>query len=150
MADKTSFNVDSANYLGLDNDVYQAEILELALTRPSDYFKLRKHILQQVKKLAVENQYNIYYNLLVNGSGTKPDGTPKVDTFSQEARITTDGALYRPQMPKQKVNEFSLAVAKTTSEIAEKAIEMILPLNYKEIAQTCMADKTKGDLGFEK
>ena len=81
---------------------------------------------------------------------TKSDGTPRVDTFGQEARITTDGGLYRPQMPKQKVNEFSLAVAKTTSEIAEKAIEMILPLNYKEIAQTRMADKTKGDLGFEK
>ena len=107
--------------------------------------------METVKKTAVENQYNIYYNLLVEGCPTDEEGVIGVDTFAQKANIpgaTKDN--YRPCMPKQKVNEFCLAVAKTTSEIAEKAIEMILPLDYKSIAQTRMADKTKGDLGFEK
>jgi hypothetical protein len=57
--------------------------------------------------------------------------------------------LFCPNVPYQVVNEFSLKASKTIDRIAEEAIEMILPADWKEIADNRTFTKTKSTLGFE-
>ena len=57
--------------------------------------------------------------------------------------------MFKPQVPSQIVNEFALKAAKTIDKIAEEAIEMILPADWKQIADNRTFSKTKSTLGFE-
>ena len=120
-----NFKINPADYLGIAHEEFKTEILQLALTKPSDYFELRKRVLANVKKTAVQQQYYIYYKLLTNGS-TLDD--PDNGSIAEYPNFT-------PNIPKQKVNEFALKAAKVIDQIAEEAIEMILPMNYKKIAE---------------
>ena len=51
-------------------------------------------------------------------------------------------------MPKQKVNEFALKAAKTIDAIAEEAVEMLLPSDYRKIAEARTSQRTAGNMGF--
>ena len=48
----------------------------------------------------------------------------------------------------QDCNKFALAAAKTIDKISEDAVEMIIPLNYKDIAEARVKKQTEGNLGF--
>lgn len=138
MTDFFNFKINPTDYLGIEHEEFKTNLLQLALTQPTDYFELRKKVLANVKKLAVKKQYEVYYCLLTNGS--TPD-------------IADDGAIvddknFKPSIPKQKVNEFALKAAKTIDHIAEEAIEMILPMNYKKISDERTMQHTAGNLGF--
>jgi hypothetical protein len=46
------------------------------------------------------------------------------------------------------VNEFALKASKTIDAIAEEAIEMIMPADYRMIAENRTVQKTASQLGF--
>ena len=125
------FKLDTADYLSIEYNSFRDDMLELALSKPSEYFKLRKTVLQAVKKDAVENMYKTYYNLL--SKGTDLADQPIEDGFV-------------PHYPKQLVNQFTLGAAKTIDKIAEDAIELLLPRNYKDIANERTSTKGKGEM----
>ena len=125
------FKLDTADYLSIEYNSFRDDMLELALSKPSKYFELRKKVLQAVKKDAVENMYTTYYNLLSTGTDVK--GNPIEDGFI-------------PHYPKQLVNQFALGAAKTIDKIAEDAIELLLPRNYKDIANERTSTKSKGEM----
>ena len=56
---------------------------------------------------------------------------------------------FQPCMPKQLVNEFALKAAKTIEAIADEAVEMLLPMNYRKIAEGREISKTASNLGFD-
>jgi len=116
----TDFKIDTSDYLSIDYNAFRDDMLELALSKPSEYFALRKQVLQAVKRDAVENIYTTYYNLLTDG--LDKDGNSIVN------------AAWKPHYPKQLVNQFALGASKTIDKIAEEAVEIILPRNYKDIA----------------
>jgi hypothetical protein len=128
----TTFKIDTSDYLSIDYNAFRDDMLELALAKPSDYFKLRKRVLQTVKKDAVENIYTTYYNLLTEG--LDKDGNAIIN------------AAWQPRYPKQLVNQFALGASKTIDKIAEEAVEIILPRNYKDIANE--RTSTKGKAGM--
>ena len=53
-----------------------------------------------------------------------------------------------PNYPKQLVNQFALGAAKTIDKISEDAVELLLPRDYKSIANERTSTKSKG-LGIE-
>jgi hypothetical protein len=138
----TNFKVDSNDYLGTNHELFKNDMMEIALTKPSEYFELRKKVLLAVKKDAVSNAYEIYYNLLTEGKDLR--GAPIAPTGGGKSY----SGLFTPCISKQIVNQFSLKVAKTVDSIAEEAIEMILPKDYRKIAESRTSQKTAGDLGF--
>ena len=125
------FKLDTADYLSIEYNAFRDEMLELALSKPSEYFKLRRIVLDKVKKDAVENKYTTYYNLL--SAGTDAGGSKIADGFV-------------PRYPKQLVNQFALGAAKTVDKIAEEAIELLLPRNYKDIANERTSTKGKSSM----
>jgi hypothetical protein len=142
-----NFKINPADYAGIDHESYRSDMLQLALTQPTEYTQLRKEVLNIVKKTAVNSQYAIYYYLLTvgqeAGSGNGGESILK-GKFSEEMQKT-----FCPKVPAQIVNEFALKAAKTIDKIAEEAIEMILPADWKQIADNRTFSKTKSTLGFE-
>jgi len=138
----TEFKIDPADYLGIEHEGFKQTMLELALSKPSEYFELRRIILDHVKKETVKNIYTTYYNLLTLGK--KKDGS---DIVTGSAGKMYDGK-FKPNVPKQKVNEFALGASKTIDKIAEDALELILPQDYRKIAESRTTQKTSGEIGF--
>jgi hypothetical protein len=149
-----NFKLNPSDYLGIDNESFKTNMLQLALTKPTQYFELRKAVLENVKRAAVKQQYAIYYWLLTAGTFAMPDGTDSeqsiVDVPEEHGNVLdTTTALFVPNIPKQKVNEFALKAAKTIDAIAEEAIEMILPMDYKKISDDRVMQHTAANLGFD-
>jgi hypothetical protein len=147
--DDFNFKIGPSNYLGTEHAAFKTDMMQLALSSPSEYFKLRKVVLNRVKATAVNRQYAIYYYLLTSGNITKLDGTDSGESLAESAGLQDDTVkMWAPNLPKQEVNDFALKAAKTIDAIAEEAIELLLPMNYKKIAEDRQVQKTAGTLGF--
>ena len=136
------FKIDTGDYLGIKYESFKDEMLALALAEPSEYFKLRKSVLATVKQQAVEDQFRIYYILLT--SGTDKEGG---EIIPRSAGIRDDtAAKFRPNYPKQLTSQFALGAAKTIDKIAEEAVEILLPKDYKSISQDRFSKIAEGKM----
>ena len=141
MGDRTNdFKIDTGDYLGIKYESFKDEMLALALAEPSEYFRLRKVVLQKVKQQAVEDQFRIYYNLLTAGKD-KGGG----DIIPRDAGLSEETARkFAPNYPKQLTSQFALGAAKTIDKIAEEAVEILLPKDYKSISQDRFSKMAEG------
>ena len=146
----SDFKIDPSDYRGIEHEEFRTNLLNLALTRPTEYNKLRMNVLKKVKKAAVESQYSIYYYLLTEGCSVGTDGKTKSNNILFNAPDGVDAyqTLFVPRVPKHIVNEFALKASATIDKIAEEAINMILPDDWKTIADQRLYTKTKGNTGF--
>jgi hypothetical protein len=122
-----NFKVNPSVFLGLDYSEFQNDVYALALSKPSDYFAMRKRCLQAVKQDAIKNLYETFYTLL-------SDGVVGGNSLFKDV----DGAAIQPKYPTQKISEFALSAAKTLDAICQQAIDILLPLDYKTLASDRM------------
>jgi len=136
------FKIDTGDYLGIKYESFKDEMLALALAEPSEYFKLRKAVLQTVKQQAVEDQFRIYYNLLTAGKDKEGN-----DIIPRSAGIRDEtAAKFAPNYPKQLTSQFTLGAAKTIDKIAEESVEILLPKDYKSISQDRFSKIAEGKM----
>ena len=138
------FEIDTGDYLGIKYESFKDEMLSLALAEPSEYFLLRKVILERVKQQAVEDQFKIYYNLLTLGQ-TK-GGAEIVPRTAGLKPSTVE--KFVPNYPKQLTSQFALGAAKTIDKIAEEAVEILLPKDYKSISQDRFSKIAEGKMSM--
>jgi hypothetical protein len=125
------------------------ETVSNSRNEPKKYFELRKNVLRAVKVQAVKDVYDTYYNMLTEGLNKA--GDRRLLSTPGGAILPSDGYIqggFKPHISKQKVNEFALQAAKTLDDIAEKAVEMIIPADYRTIAENRQVMKTAGNLGI--
>ena len=126
MADR--FVIDTEDFLGLKYEAYKNDLYAMALSTPADYMKLRKETLAVVKNQCIKDIYTQFYNLLSKG---------------EDLTGTQIGNLPPPGYPAQMVSKFALKAARTLDSILEEAIEIILPLNFKELSTKRLEDQSK-------
>ena len=145
-----NFKIDPSDYRGIEHEEFRTNLLNLALTQPTEYNKLRMHVLRKVKKAAVDSQYAIYYYLLTEGHGVGADGKTKAanNICADTPAVAAHVDIFVPRVPKHIVNEFALKASATIDKIAEEAINMIMPDDWKTIADQRLYTKTKGNAGF--
>ena len=149
MGDNFNFKIDPSDYRGIEHEEFRTNLLNLALTRPTEYNKLRMNVLKKVKKAAVESQYAIYYYYYLLTEGLSVNGKVKSNhILSDVAESMEHVGIFKPSVPKHIVNEFALKASATIDKIAEEAINMILPDDWKTIADQRLYTKTKGNTGF--
>ena len=119
------FNVHPKNQLGLDFQKTRSQLLSLALSKPEVYFALRADCIEKITEASVEKIYDDYWNLLTEGKA--PDKSQIV--------IPGTTTAFEPNLPEASVNKFALKVASAIKDIAEEAIEEILPMEYQELAK---------------
>jgi len=122
------FQIDTSDFLGLNYESYKNDLYALALATPSEYMKLRKETLAVVKNQCIKDIYTQFYNLLSKG---------------EDLNGVKIGNLPPPGYPAQMVSKFALKAARTLDTILEEAIEIILPLNFKELSTKRLEDQSK-------
>ncbi len=123
MADKSVFKVSAKNQLGLEFQKTRAKLLSLALSKPEQYFELREEVIEAITEKSVEGAYNSYWELLTEGK------------YGDEQLEWPDGKPFQPNLPESEVNRFALKVANAIKEIAEEAVDEILPMDIDELAK---------------
>jgi hypothetical protein len=106
------------------------------------------NVLKKVKKQAVESQYSIYYYLLTEGCSVADDGKTKSNNILFGSPSAGHIPIFKPCIPKNLVNEFAMKASATIDKISEEALNMILPDDWKTIADQRLYTKTKGNMGF--
>lgn len=117
------FKVSAKNQLGLEFQKTRAKLLSLALSKPEDYFKLREEVITAITENSVEKAYEAYWDLLTEGK------------FGDDQLNWPDGNPFKPNLPESEVNRFALKVANAIKEIAEEAVDEILPMDVDELAK---------------
>ena len=87
--------------------------------------------------------------MLTDGCSVATDGKTKSNhILSGMDGLPEHVDVFVPRVPKHIVNEFALKASATIDKIAEEAINMILPDDWKTIADQRLYTKTKGNTGF--
>ncbi len=124
MTDNRSvFKVSAKNQLGLEFQKTRAKLLSLALSKPEKYFELREEVITAITENSVEKAYEAYWDLLTTGK------------YGDEQLEWPDGNPFQPNLPESEVNRFALKVANAIKEIAEEAVDEILPMDIDELAK---------------
>ena len=121
------FKVTPKNILGLEAQGFKSKLLALALAEPATYFNLRDEVYQKIVETNVEAAYTLYWDILTLG---RVNGT-------QITVKRKDGATdfnFIPKLPESEVNTFALEVAEAVKDIAERAVERVMPLEFKDLA----------------
>jgi hypothetical protein len=124
------FQIDTNDVLGFNYQQYVAEIRALALSKPSDYFSLRRAVLAKVKRDAVGDLYKTLFNVLSLG----------IDKEGNKIGVL-GGGNFIPGYPSQKINDFAIEVAEDLAEHLNNAIDIILPDDFEKIASNKLCIK---------
>ena len=117
------FAVTPSNYLGFEYEEYKNDLYSLALSKPSEYFKLRKAVVKSVKTDAVGDIYDIFTKILSEGKSNNGADI-----------IIENGNTHRPKFPAQEISKIALKAARTLDDILEDVIDIILPSDFKQLA----------------
>lgn len=134
MADDKFF-LDTNNVLGFGYQEYVAGIRALALSKPAEYFDLRREVLKKVKTDAVANLYKTLFNVLSTGT----------DINSRPIGVLGTGN-FKPQYPSQKINDFCIQVASDLADHINRAIDIILPDDFEKLASGKMSLKGRANV----
>ncbi len=119
------FRVNPRNMLGLQAQNFKSK-LALALAEPATYFQLRDNVYQSIVETNVEMSYNLYWDILTKGEVNETQITVE-DKEGNEFNFT-------PNLPELEVNTFALQVVEAVKDIAERAVERVMPMEYKDLA----------------
>jgi hypothetical protein len=124
MADSSTnkFFLDTNDSLGFAYQEYVADIRALALSKPAEYFQLRKEVLKSVKNDAVSALYKTLFNVL--STGTTIQGRP----------IGRLGSDFKPLYPSHLINDFCIGVASDLADHINRAVDIILPDSFEQLA----------------
>jgi hypothetical protein len=146
MADGMDFKINVSNYFGVDHERYLDNLQAYAITKPSQYMKMRSVIIDKVKKENMETMYKLFYNLLT--TGTENDGrTSLVNVRGADAEWIQ---LFVPNMSKQQVSEIALGAVKTMNGLIDNVMEDLIPKNFLNISHTVTKKNTEGGLFQDK
>ena len=123
MTDRSVFKVSAKNQLGLEFQKTRAKLLSLALSKPEKYFELREEVITAITENSVERAYEAYWDLLTTGK------------YGDDQLVWPDRNPFQPNLPESEVNRFALKVANAIKEIAEEAVDEILPMDVDELAK---------------
>ena len=126
------FQVDTSDYLGFKYEQYKNDLYAMALSKPSDYFALRKKVIEAVKTQAVGDIYKSFFNILSKG----------LDKEGQTNLIRN----MEPCYPQQEVSKIALKASKTLNSILDEVIEIILPQNFKDLANQRLVQKSEQNI----
>ena len=134
---KSKFFIDITNELGLNYKRQRAALMGVALSKPANYYTLRAELVEKLTTAQVKHAYTLYWELLKNGV---VGSNPKQQTYNDE---NGSPCFLKPDLPEHLINKFASRVAVTIEEIAEEAVNLILPDDFLKLAQ----EKQKDILG---
>ena len=105
---------------------FKSKLLALALSEPATYFELRDQVYQSIVETNVEAAYNTYWSILTEGK----IGATQIKVQNKAGNDFN----FTPNLPESEVNTFALEVAEAVKDKAERAVERVMPMEYKDLA----------------
>lgn len=118
--DYKRFEINTSDYLGLNYQSYTDELYALAISKPSEYWQIRKKVLESVKRDTIADLYKTFSLLLSQGKAK--DGSDL-------------GLPSAPNYPQQLISDEALSACKTMDSILNHIVSIILPADFKTLAQ---------------
>ena len=122
----SKFFINIENELGLSYKKQRAVLLGTALAKPQNYYALRADLVDKLTVKQVKDADQLYWNVLKKGI-----------IATQQIKFK-DGAENDvnliPDLPEHLINKFASRVAATMEEIAEEAVNMIMPEDFLKLA----------------
>ena len=134
MSGEQNFRVNVKDFLGIENTKYREKMMQVALTKPADFYALREKVRASVIEKAIGDFYDTLYYVMTQGKLTNGG-----ISAAQGAEKSID---FTPNIPKQKVNDFALSAVKTMESIVEDAVDMMLPPDFLDIAKSRTVSKS--------
>ena len=129
------FKIDTSIELGQAYSSYKNKLYKMAISEPAKYYELRERTVAAIKKAAVAKIYDTLYYFLKDGI---LDGV--------KASANNMGADLKPQLPSSRINAIALGSAETLDNILEDAIKLLLPVDYKAIAEAKLTQKGEANI----
>lgn len=129
----SKFYVDITNALGLDYKKVRGELLALSLSKPEKYYELRSELIDRITRKQVADTYYIFFHILKTGYAPK-EGSEGLE------QVLVNGKPFQPNLPDQKISEFSQKCAQHIEHMAEECINLILPEDYLALSQQRQKD----------
>jgi hypothetical protein len=126
------FGVDTDNYLGFQYESYKRSQYAAALTKYSDYAKIREDVIKSVQRDAVGNMYKTISAILISGKDLSGNQVVKIN-----------GQPAAPNYPAQDVSKIALAASETLNDILLEVVEKIMPSDHLELAYKRMKQTNK-------
>jgi len=134
MSGEQNFRVNVKDFLGIENTKYREKMMQVALTKPADFYELREKVRSNVIEKAIGDFYDTLYYVMTTG---------KLSNGGQSAaKDAAKASEFTPNIPKQKVNDFALSAVKTLESIVEDAVDMMLPPDFLDIAKSRTISKS--------
>jgi hypothetical protein len=138
-----TYENDPLNYSGYENRKYMNELLQLAFTKPSTYYRLQGDVLNKILEEHIKDMYKTIYNTLK--SGKDKDGLPTVELITadyKEYYDITKMPAWNPRIPDQKCDEIAREIVKDfQTSIEKRVIDLVLPRNIFDDALQRSAKK---------
>ena len=126
------FGVDTDNYLGFEYESYKRQQYAAALTKYSDYAKVREDVIKSVQRDAVGNMYKTISAILIGGKD-----------LAGKQIVYINGNPASPNFPAQDVSKIALAASETLNDILLEVVEKIMPSDHLELAYKRMKQTNK-------
>ena len=126
------FGVNTDNYLGFEYESYKRQQYAAALTKYSDYAKVREDVIKSVQRDAVGNMYKTISSIIINGKD-----------LSGKQIVFINGNAASPNFPAQEVSKIALAASETLNDILLEIVEKIMPSDHLELAYKRMKETNK-------
>jgi hypothetical protein len=147
MANRT-FRTDVINSLGIEHDEAQAQALNISISNPSAFYKMRSDLLRSVLNANVQNLYNTIFNALNNG--TMPDGRTPILPMTSAALVPfqINGRPYfSPKVPEQEINKIALSICASFKRLIESEIvDVVLPKSFFDLSKQKTAQSTRNNI----
>ena len=135
MSSNNKFLLDTDDVLGFAFQEYLSSIRGLAISSPSEYYKLRAVLMKTIKRDAVGALYKTIFNALSLGADANGNA------ISAGGSTALGRAPLVPQFPSQKVNDLAIRVASVLGEELNKVVDILMPDEFESIASKKLAIK---------
>ena len=139
-----AFELDPNNYLSHEYNTYLTHLQEMALSKPADYFKLRRQAENKVKTEVSRYLFKTIYYLLSKATVSQLDG--REGDFIYDGIAGVDKATFSPKYPAQKINEICLSSVKTIDEILDEIFDILLPPSITQVLGEKLSKQGKATL----
>jgi hypothetical protein len=132
---------DPTDFLGLDNDQFNAYMEQLAMTSPGAYLAIRHRVYKLLIKGVIKYMDDLIHDSLTEGrfDGEQVltgefmaafDKHPGVQQIFNEMRKTFGDDGFKPRIPRQEANQITMGVCAGLKDvIMEKVVDKILNRN---------------------
>jgi hypothetical protein len=132
MADEyRKYKTNVKNYTGYEHQKYKSQLMQVAFTKPSDYYKLQTDVMGKILEANIDQIYSTVFHVLKSGrkgNANVTEGGAIINRGEYPDTLDTMGIDWNPSVPEQEADRIAkMIVDGFQSDIEKHVIDLVLP-----------------------